>query len=341
MVCIADHYEPGWGGADFPRQASRVARWRRDLPALARRHVDADGVCLQYTFFYPEEEYHPAHLDALAQLCRAGLGDVEVHLHHDHDTSAGLREKLMRFTRILYHRHGLLRRTGSGRIEYAFIHGNWALDNSGEDGRFCGVNDELQVLRDTGCYADLTFPSAPDRSQPPTINRIYYATDDPVRSRSHDTGTPARAGQTGAGDLLMIQGPLTLNWRSRSRGVLPRIENGELSADNPPTPQRADLWVRQHVHVEGRPEWVFVKLHTHGANERHTAVLLGPPLERTLRHLEARYNDGVRYRLHYVTAREMCNIVKAAEAGHRGNAGAFRRFGEESAESAPMAKAAR
>ena len=30
---------------------------------------------------------------------------------------------------------------------------------------------------------------------------------------------------------------------------------------------------------------------------------------------EARYNDGKRYRLHYLTAREMFNVVKATEAG--------------------------
>jgi hypothetical protein len=34
----------------------------------------------------------------------------------------------------------------------------------------------------------------------------------------------------------------------------------------------------------------------------------------------------VRYRLHYVTAREMANIVRAAEEGKAGNAGDYRDF---------------
>jgi hypothetical protein len=36
-------------------------------------------------------------------------------------------------------------------------------------------------------------------------------------------------------------------------------------------------------------------------------------------HLESVYNDGKNYVLHYVTAREMYNIVKAAEAGKSGD----------------------
>ncbi len=31
--------------------------------------------------------------------------------------------------------------------------------------------------------------------------------------------------------------------------------------------------------------------------------------------IDREFNDGRRYRLHYVTAREMFNIVRAAEAG--------------------------
>jgi len=43
-------------------------------------------------------------------------------------------------------------------------------------------------------------------------------------------------------------------------------------------------------------------------------------------YLQTAYNDGTRYRLHYVTAREMYNIAKAAEAGERGEPGDFRDF---------------
>ena len=48
----------------------------------------------------------------------------------------------------------------------------------------------------------------------------------------------------------------------------PVIEIAELRVD---VPNRA-------VSVAGRPDWVFVKLHTHGALERNAAVLLGPAM---------------------------------------------------------------
>jgi hypothetical protein len=340
MVCVADHYEPAWNQASPRTERARVTEWVRRLPTLADRHRDGDGVRFQYTFFFPEEQYRYEHLERLATLCRAGYGDVEIHLHHHDDTSEGVRQKLERFKTTLHERHGLLRRhPETGHIEYGFIHGDWALDNCSRDGSHCGVDDELLILRETGCYADFTLPSAPSDTQTRKINSIYYATDDPARPKSHDTGVDVTVDVAPSGDLLLIQGPLTLNWRNRSRGVLPRIENGEISGDNPPAPGRADLWVRQGIHVKGRPEWVFVKLHAHGCSEKNMPALLGPAMDQTLSYLERAYNDGTKYCLHYVTAREMYNIVRAAEAGKRGNPGEWRRYGESKADVRPEVKA--
>src|SRR5207248_318014 len=120
----------------------------------------------RHSFFYPVETYHRNHIDALTELCRAGYGEVEVHLHHDNDTADNLRRTLLEARDTLARDHGQLardRRTGA--VRYGFIHGNWALDNSHPGGCWCGVNNELDVLRQTGCYADFTMPSAPDRAQ--------------------------------------------------------------------------------------------------------------------------------------------------------------------------------
>ena len=43
-------------------------------------------------------------------------------------------------------------------------------------------------------------------------------------------------------------------------------------------------------------------------------------------HLESRYNDGKQYVLHYVTAREVYNIIKAAEAGSAGDPNNYRDY---------------
>ncbi|HEY5593625.1 MAG TPA: hypothetical protein VIL61_00505 [Nitrospiria bacterium] len=318
LFCFVDHFEPMWKGADRLTEAARVAEWVERYPVVTRGHRDHDGVPPRHTFFYPEEEYRPEHLEALAGLCRQGFGEVEIHLHHDNDTGPALRKSLETFkTRLIQHGH-LAKDRATGERRYGFIHGNWALDNSHPQGRWCGVNDELTILRETGCYADFTLPSSPGEAQTKKINSIYYAMDDPARPNSHNTGLDVRVGGRESGDLMIIQGPLTLNWRRR------KIENGEIEHHNPPTAERIRLWVEEAVHVRGRPEWVVVKVHTHGTVEANMDLLLGPRFEEFLSHLEGRYNDGKDYILHYVTARELYNIIKAAEDGKMGDPGVHR-----------------
>jgi hypothetical protein len=327
LLCVADHYEPKLGGAAPPQAAARVARWVEEYPKRFARFRDADGRRPQHSFFYPEEEYEREYLDALAKLCRAGFGEVEVHLHHDDDTAAALREKLVRFRDVLAGRHGLLSRDRStGEVKYGFIHGNWALDNSRPDGRWCGVNNELDVLRETGCYADFTLPAAPSPCQTRKINSVYYAVDEPVRPKSHDTGTDVGTAPRPDRALLMIQGPLVLNWASRKFGLVPKVENACLQGNQPPTPDRIDAWLRARVGVPSRPDWVFVKLHTHGANEANMPVLLGEPMDRLHEELARRAAADPAFHYHYVTAREMCNLVLAAEAGWTGTVAEARDF---------------
>lgn len=327
IFCFVDHFEPQWKNPGYDVECRRVARWRQDYPALCAGLKDADGRAPIHSFFYPGEEYRPEHLDPLVELCRLGLAEIDIHLHHENDTEAGLRQKLREFTRVLVDRHDALPRDPqTGAPRWAFIHGNWALDNAHPQGLGCGVNNELIVLREEGCYADFTLPAAPDPCQTSTINRIYYAKDDPDRPKSHDRGEPVRVGGRPSGDLMIIQGPLGLRWRSRKFGLIPRIENADVRTSSPPTPDRIDAWVDTGIHVAGRPEWVFVKVHTHGTQERDTDTLLGPAMRAAHEYLCTRYNDGLRWKLHYVSAREMYNIAKAAEAGAAGEPGAHRDF---------------
>lgn len=327
VFCFVDHFEPRWGNADVETECRRVDEWCRRYATLAARHRDADGCPPRHTFFYPEEEYRAEHLDKLVTLCAEGCGEIEVHLHHDRDTAAGLREKLTRFARELCERHGALpREPVTGNPQFAFIHGNWCLDNARPDGRWCGVNNELVVLQEAGCYADFTLPSAPSETQTSKINSIYYAIDDPERPKSHDNGVDVAVRGVPVGNLMIVQGPLALNWRRRKWGLLPRIENGDIRANALPSPDRVDLWVRQHIHVLHRPEWIFIKVHTHGTQECDMEALLGDPVDSMFSYLERAYNDGQRYALHYVSAREMYNIIKAAEAGLAGNPNDYRNY---------------
>jgi hypothetical protein len=320
LLCVADHYEPRENRADAAVSHARVRRWVTDYPRQFARFRDSDGRTPRHSFFYPVEEYEAEYLDALAGLCRAGFGEVEIHLHHDNDTADNLRRTLLDFRDRLAERHGLLsRRRDTDEPKYGFIHGNWALDNSRPDGRLCGVNNELDVLRETGCYADFTLPSAPSPCQTRTINRLYYAVDDPHRPKSHDTGFSVGEGPAPDRSLLIVQGPLLLDWGRRKLGLLPAVENACLQPSQPPSVHRLDLWLRARVQVPARPDWFFVKLHAHGAREEHQETLLGEPMVRFHEVLAARARANPHFHFHYVTAREMYNLVKAAEAGWSGD----------------------
>jgi len=106
------------------------------------------------------------------------------------------------------------------------------------------------------------------------------------------------------------------DWSRRKHGILPGLENADLQANHPPTAGRLRLWLRARVSVDGRPDWVFVKLHTHGAKEDNAAMLLGEPMRRFHESLSefARGQPGFRY--YYVTTREMAQFVHQAEQGH-------------------------
>ncbi len=311
LFLICDHFEPRHGIDHSGQDVERVSTWTREYPAFRERCRQAFGHAPKHTWFYPPH-HGLEHLAPLGRLSFEGAGEVELHYHHHDDDSSSLREGLRRAIEA-YQRHGLLSESGvPPRTAFAFVHGDWALDNAG--GRFCGVNDELTILQELGCWGDFTMPSA-NECQTRKVNSIYYAVDDPQRPKSHDWGRDARVGRTPSGGLFMLQGPLALNWRSKRL----RIENASLTTANWGRPDRVHRWLDCHVHVRGRPEWVFVKLHAHGAVEEDHDALFGERAFDMHRTLNEQFNDGVHYRLHYVTAREAYNIAKAAEAGHAGD----------------------
>jgi hypothetical protein len=322
LLAVCDHFEPLHGGASRETGLARVREWRDRLPLLASRFRDADGRPPRHTFFFPGEEYDPRFVEPLAEMVEMGLGEVEVHLHHDGDTRESLSEKI-RATVDVLSVHGVVPRR-AGAPAWSFIHGNWSLANGRPDGRWCGVDDELRVLHDLGCYADFTFPSAPDPCQPPVVNAIYYARDE-SRRRAYDDAELVTVGAPRRNRVMLVQGPLAVARRPGSARL--RIESSAISANDPPSAARLATWVEQWVHVEGRPEWTFVKLHAHGAPEANASVMLGEPMatfHEALRDLaRGGVGMGARWRVHYVTAREMYNVARAAMDGRDGSPAAW------------------
>jgi hypothetical protein len=307
IFCVADHFEPRWGNVSPDKELERVDAWLRKYEPVAGCHRDSDGKIPQYTFFYPIDEYAPQAFEKIARFCEKGYGEIEIQLHHDNDTEESLRKKLERAKDVF------------GKRQYGFVHGNWSLGNSRRDGKWCGVNNELAVLKETGCYADFTMPSAPSETQTRKINSIYYAKDTGA-PKPHNAGIDAEVGKMQNDGLMIIQGPLALNWKRM------KIENSGITMENPPAKDRINLWVRQGIGVKESPDWVFVKVYAHGAQDANLTDGYFKNLDNMFAYLEEKYDDKVNYKLHYVSAREMYNIVKAAEAGLDGEPEEYRDY---------------
>ncbi|MCC9599521.1 hypothetical protein LOC67_03035 [Stieleria sp. JC731] len=313
FISVADHFEPDHGGASPRLQQERVQRWVEHYPALASRCNDSRGRPPQHTFFYPIECYVDKHLEQLSGLVHSGFGDVEVHLHHDGDNAGSMRDLLIESVSRMHGRHGLLHRDSEGLIRYGFVHGNWAINNSHPTGHHCGVENELAVLRETGCYADFTMPAAPHPAQTKTINKIYYASTLSNDPRAHDQGPDATTSSSSPdASLLMIQGPLVVYQNGWFRK--PRVENGNVCLTQPLSINRLTNWLKSRVAVQGQPDWQFIKLHTHGCNEANIDYWLGGQTNEFHQDLrEAADELGFNY--YYVTCREMADLVKQAESG--------------------------
>jgi hypothetical protein len=308
FMLMTDHFEPDY-------DAGRVDEWARRYMALAARHRDSAGRPVQHTFFYPGEQTTEPILRTLHDMTAAGLGEVEFHYHHQYDTEAIMREQVESAIDE-FQQFGFLK-TVDGQTQFAFIHGNSGLDNSNGD-EMCGVNAELRLLHQLGCFADFTFPSLYEDSQPGTVNSIYAARDDPG-PKSYEHRLPLTALRDNAADLMIFEGPLIFSPTLNLRHLFLHLDDGDVHASEHASPGRVDDWVRANVHVPQRPDWVFVKLFAHGASTpADMDAVLGADFDDALTYLEREYNDGSKYVLHYITAREAYNLARAAGEGARG-----------------------
>lgn len=315
MFCMTDHYEPGTGHVSPEEERARMELLLSEYPKLADAHRDSDNRPPGRSWFFPPHYHRRGNLRDLVSLCAKGYGEVEMHLHHGKvapDTEENLKATIEQIV-TEYSEFGIFG-TEDGQKRYGFIHGDWALDNS-RGNTFCGVNSEITILKNTGCYADFTFPSM-NESNPLKINSIFYATDDPKLSKSHNTGKNVVSNGGKRGDLMIVEGP------THPYFLKPGIKGLRMIGDSVdnfigPTTNRIDHWVKAGIHVEGKRNWVIVKVHTHGGAD--AKAVLGKQMDDAFTYMEQNYNDGKLFALHYVTARELYNIIKAVESGETGS----------------------
>ena len=333
IFVVANHFEPGDDlrsvVLDLPTQQARLEDWCKQASAIGAAVRDHDGTPFRHTNFYPAEQYHRPLLERMAELQAAGLGEVEIHLHHgvdQPDTAENARRTLVNFRDLIAEEHKCLSRmSDDGPPMYAFVHGNWALANSAR-GSCCGVDSEMQILAETGCYADLTLPSAPDVSQVSRINAIYQC-GHPLDERApHRSGPSLRIGDRPTLPLIFA-GPLVFDWGRRKAGLpVPRIDNGALTGNYPLNLARLDRWRNAHIGVLGRPEWIFIKLYCHGFFPADQPAVIGHEMRRFLLEvLELAERTG-QFKLHFATAREMFNMAMAAIEGREGEPGLYRDY---------------
>lgn len=329
IITVANHFEPGWsqsGILDHNTQIKRLREYVEIARVTADLVRDSDGTGFRHTNFYPAEQYDRELLDILAEMQSEGLGEVEVHLHHGvdtPDTSVNLRRQLVEFRDILAERHKCLSHTADDPTpKYAFVHGNLALANSC-GGEFCGVDDEMQILKETGCYADFTLPSAPDRSQVSVINRIYESAGDLARPRPHDKAIRCRVGGAHPDSPMIITGPLRLGIRNVMR---PYIEDGALTSALGSDISRLGHWRNANVTIHGRSDWIFVKLYAHGFFDHDQSASIGDEARRLFSEIVENGEKSGSYSTHFVSAREMFNIATAAIDGRSGDPNSYRNY---------------
>ncbi len=341
MFCFVDHWEPIDGNEDA------ASHWVGDYMTMAARHKDADGRHPVHTYFVywdndaaeGKRNMRP-YLHMLNEVAYKRFGEVELHIHHGMENE-GTRSQveatedfisLVGKAKDVFSEYALVTAGPQPEQRFCFIHGMWALDNSRLNNwskpgtpyrQYCGVNQEIRLLKDLGCYADMTFP-AWGSMQPPLSDSIFYVRDDP-QPKSYRFGDNIRRVEVGKGkfgDLMLVEGP--------SVDTNIGVAQGEYNA--PATLERMRSWISHDVHVVGNDDWIFVKVYTHGCNgykqgkQAWWNSFFGQQMDAFYSDIEATFNDGRNWSLHYVSAREMYNIIKAAEAGKTGDPNQYRDF---------------
>jgi hypothetical protein len=184
----------------------------------------------------------------------------------------------------------------------------------------------MQTLAETGCYADFTLPSVPYQTQVPRINAIYECGNAFEQAIPHRSGPGLKTGSQPRLPIIMT-GPLVFDWTRRVKGmVVPRLDDGVLAFNHPMDMKRLYRWANAHISVEGRPDWVFIKLYCHGFFPHDQETVIG---DRCRRFFEEALEESDRtgdYKIHFASAREAFNMAMAAVDGCGGEPGLYRDY---------------
>lgn len=269
IFLIADHFEPSRREGNLGVQ--RVRDWCRLYEEMVEGHFDSDGYPPQHTWFYRYDYPNIECIKILSDYVQKGFGEIEFHLHHSSDTEESFANKIRSGVDWFNQVGAMITNEEKPKKYFGYVAGNWALDSG---------NNDLKVLKEAGCYADFTFPAFGSKSQPKKVNSIYYAinTSGP---KSYNSGVDVEVGKPESGELMIFEGPIWIDWEKRI------IDYGAIEPYSLPSPDRVISWLNAHVHVKGRPEWIFIKLHCHGIQGRD--VFLNESMKTVFRQSEIEF----------------------------------------------------
>ncbi len=315
IFVMIDHYEHGKGEA----AAQRNLEWCRKFRKISDRYRDDYDNCFRYTWFYPFDHHNDAIMEELSHMAYQGYGEIEMHWHLGAKSGISKENYAEKIQEAIawYQQFGAMITVDTPpKTAFAYVAGNWDLDASRPGGKGHGLTNQIQVLKEQGCYADFTFSTIGTPTQPSKVNSIYYAEDDPNLPKSYDTGIDVVVGKPIKDKLLIFQGPISITWNGG-------LEYGAVENDPRFRPERIPKWIDANIHVHGRPEWVFVKIYSHGAQSKE--VVLAHDMQWMLKCLKAECSRRD-ITLHFMTAREAYNVVKAAEEGITGDPEDYRDY---------------
>ena len=164
LFLFVDHFE-------LAGKEDRLKAWVNDYPEMVKQFKDYDGVKPQHTWFYALDLTNENELEAIKPLVDEGYGEVELHWHHSHNSNEQFEEDLKNGLEV-FHKYGYMKPYSKNtHSSFSFIHGNWSLNNS-RGAQFCGIDNEISILKKYGCYGDFTFPAMFSPAQPKYVNKI-------------------------------------------------------------------------------------------------------------------------------------------------------------------------
>jgi hypothetical protein len=99
-----------------------------------------------------------------------------------------------------------------------------------------------------------------------------------------------------------------------------------LAQNYPLNLDRFRRWCGAHISVQGRPDWVFVKLYSHGFFLWDQDIMIGEQLKQFMGEVLELADRTRKFKIHFASAREAYNMVMAAIDGAGGDPHAYRDY---------------